>query len=94
VAAFKLLIKASAALELEAVGTKRERQRLVARISSLASEPRPSGSETLAGYVALLRIRQGKCRVVYTVDDAQLSAEVIKIGNRREMRHAVKRERS
>jgi len=86
VAAFELLIKASAALELEAVGTKRERQRLVARISSLASEPRPSGSETLAGHVALLRIRQGNCRVVYTVDDAQHSAKVVKIGNRREMR--------
>lgn len=84
-AAFRLLIKPSAAIELEAIGTKRERQRIVARIRSLATEPRPAGSERLAGRVALLRIRQGNSRVLYTVDDAQRSTDVIKIGNRREL---------
>ena len=85
-ASFRLLIKPSAALELEAIRNQRERRRLVAGISSLATELRPLGSEALAGRVALRRIRQGKCRVVDIVDDAQLSAVVVKIGNRREMR--------
>ena len=87
-AAFRLLIKPSAAVELEAIGNQRERRRLVARISSLTRDLRPLGSETLAGHDALRRIRQGKCRVVDIVDDAQLSAVVVKIGNRREMRRS------
>lgn len=51
-AEYKLLIKPSAAKEIDAVGTKRDRQRIVGRIQSLAIEPRPPGSEKLAGSAA------------------------------------------
>jgi mRNA interferase RelE/StbE len=85
VAEYRLLIKPSAAKEIEAVATKRDRQRIVSRIGSLAAEPRPLGSEKLAGPRALYRIRQGQYRVVYYIDDRQQAIVVIKVGHRREV---------
>jgi len=80
-----LLIKPSAAKELDGIGTKRDRQRVVGRTQSLATDPRPSGSEKLAGSSALFRVRQGQYRVICTVDDTRRCVEVIKVGHRREI---------
>ena len=84
-AGYRLLIKPSAVKELEAVGTKQDRQRIVRRIESLADEPRPPGSEKLAGTAALYRVRQGHYRVIFAVDDAQRTIEIVKVGHRREV---------
>ena len=84
-AEYRLLIKPSAAKELEAIGTKRARQRVVSRIRSLASEPRPAGCEKLAGSTALFRIRQGQVRVICLVDDARHVINVIKVAHRSEV---------
>ena len=88
-AEYRLLIKPSAAKEVESIGNKRDRQRIVGRIQSLATEPRPPGCDKLAGPAALFRVRQGQYRVVYTVDDARHSIEVIKVGHRREVYRGV-----
>jgi len=85
VAEYRLLIKSSAANEIEAIGTKRDRQRIVGRIQSLAAEPRPAGCEKLAGTATLFRVRQGQYRVIYAIDDAQGCVEIIKVGHRREV---------
>jgi mRNA interferase RelE/StbE len=85
VAEYRLLIKPSAAKEIDAIGTKRDRQRVVARIRSLAADPRPFGCEKLSGSGALFRVRQGQYRVIYTVDDTRHAIEVIKVGHRREV---------
>lgn len=84
-AEYRLLIKPSAAREIEAVGIKRDRQRIVGRIQSLATDPTPPGNEKLAGPTALFRVRQGDDRVTYAVDDAHRTIEVIKVGHRREV---------
>ena len=84
-AAYKVLIKPSAAKEIEAIGAKKDRQRIVARILALASKPRPMGSEKLAGFEGRLRVRQGQFRVVYAIDDASRTVEVVKVGHRREV---------
>ena len=83
--AYRLAIKPAAAKELDRVGQKRDRVRIVARIQDLASEPRPPGCEKLAGGVQLYRLRQGQYRIVYEIDDKVRSADVIKIGHRREV---------
>ncbi len=84
-ALFKLSIKPSAGKELEAVGSKADRTRIVAKITALASNPRPHGSEKLAGYEDRYRIRQGNYRVVYLIDDAGSEVTIYKIGHRREV---------
>jgi mRNA interferase RelE/StbE len=72
VASYRVLIKPSAAKEIEAVGQREDRQRIVTRIRSLARDPRPLGSEKLSGKGDLYRIRVGRYRVVYSVGDAEL----------------------
>ncbi len=82
-ASYKLLIKPSAAKELETL-PKKDRQRIVTRIRSLSVEPRPSGCEKLSGH-DLYRVRQGNYRVLYAVHDDDLVVVVITIGHRREV---------
>ena len=82
--AYSLTIKSAAAKELDRVGQKRDRIRIVARIQDLASEPRPPGCEKLAGSAQLYRLRQGQYRIVYEIDDKVRSIDVIKTGHRRE----------
>jgi len=85
VAAYRLLIKASAGKELERLGTKSDRLRIVERIQALADDPRPHGYEKLAGYADRFRIRQGNFRVVYLVDDQRREVTIFKVGDRKEI---------
>jgi mRNA interferase RelE/StbE len=85
VAGYRLLIKPSAKKEIEALDQKRDRQRIIGRIAALASEPRPTGCEKLAGGEGRYRIRHGSFRVVYAIDDTARTVEVVKVGHRREV---------
>jgi mRNA interferase RelE/StbE len=85
VASYRLLLRASAGKEIEAISPKRERQRIVARIRRLADEPRPRGAQKLAGHRDRYRIRQGPYRIVYAVNDAAAEVVVVKVGHRREV---------
>lgn len=82
-ASYRLLIKPSAAKELEALPT-RDRRRVVQRVRALAEDPRPPGAEKLRG-IELYRVRQGDYRVLYEIADAERAITVIKIGNRRDV---------
>lgn len=84
-ALYKLSIKPSAGKEIEAVGSKSDRSRIVAKIAALAANPRPHGSEKLAGYDDRYRVRQGSYRVVYEIDDDASHVTIYKIGHRREV---------
>ena len=80
---YSLFLKKSAERDLRKI-PQADLQRITQRIKDLASIPRPSGSEKLAGQGSY-RIRQGDYRVVYTVDDDHRLIEIIKIGHRREV---------
>jgi mRNA interferase RelE/StbE len=83
VASYKLLIKPSAATEIEA-SPKKDRLRIIKRIQSLYSDPRPPGCEKLSGHDDKYRVRQGVYRIVYSVSDIELVVCVVKVGHRRE----------
>ncbi|MBD2550902.1 type II toxin-antitoxin system RelE/ParE family toxin [Microcystis elabens FACHB-917] len=82
---YSLSIKTSATKELEAISDKSTLCRLIEKIRSLATQPRPSGSEKLAGRPNLYRVRQGNYRVIYTVDDQSRVVNVVKVGHRRDV---------
>ena len=84
-AEYRILIKSSAAKEIEAVDAKIERQRIVARIRALAKNPRPPGSEKLAGYADRYRARQGRFRIIYLIDDQRREVTIFKIGHRKDV---------
>ena len=82
---YSLSIKPSAAKELQAISDKATLTRLIDKIKSLATQPRPSGSEKLAGRPNLYRVRHGNYRVIYSVDDQWRVVDVVKVGHRRDV---------
>jgi mRNA interferase RelE/StbE len=78
------LIKPSAVKDLEVIPLKRDRQRVVERISKLAEDPRPSGSEKISGQDKY-RVRQGRYRILYTIEDQNLLVQVVKVGHRKDV---------
>ena len=68
-AKYRLQLKASAAKEIEKIGSKSDRRRIVEKVSGLAANPRGQGAEKLAGYEDRYRVRQGDYRIVYLIDD-------------------------
>ena len=84
-ARYSLRIKPSATREIENVGQKKDRQRIVADVRSLADNPRPPGCEKLVGVQKRYRIRVGRYRVVYSVYDRELVVVVVRVGHRKEV---------
>lgn len=84
-ASYSVFIKPSAAKEIEAIGQKKDRQRIVDHIRLLARDPRPSGCEKLAGEHERYRVRVGRYRVIYSVSDAELRVAVVRVGHRKDV---------
>ena len=80
---YRIVIKKSAAKEIEKIQNK-DRIRIVEKIRSLSSDPRPSGSKKLSGQEKY-RIRQGNYRILYQVIDDALVINVVKVGHRRDI---------
>ena len=82
-ASYNVLIKRSAAKELEGLPPKVRRQ-VAAKLAGLAVTPRPQGVEKLSGQEKY-RVRQGNYRVLYSIDDTAKTVTVVKIGHRRDV---------
>jgi mRNA-degrading endonuclease RelE of RelBE toxin-antitoxin system len=80
VAEYGLSIKASAAKEIAALGTKTDRQRVVQRIQQLAVDPRAVGSEKLAGYADRYRVRQGQYRIITSLMTGDAKSQSSRLG--------------
>ena len=83
-ASYRLLIKPSAAKEIEA-SPKKDRLRIIKRIQALSYDPRPAGCEKLSGHDDKYRVRQGAYRIVYSISDIELVICVVKVGHRRDV---------
>jgi mRNA interferase RelE/StbE len=83
VASYKILIKPSAAKEIEEIPL-RDRRRIVARIQELSTDPRLPGCQKLSGQDKFC-LRQGVYRIVYSVNDDELAVLVVKVGHRKEV---------
>lgn len=58
--------------------------KILDKIKNLQDDPRPIGSEKLTGQERY-RVRQGTYRIVYSIQDLELTVWVVKIGHRREI---------
>ena len=80
---YSLRIKASAVKSLRRVPTA-ERLRLIEAIDRLATEPTAGG--VLKGeFRGLRRLRVGRYRIVYEVEEGELTILVIRIGHRKDV---------
>ena len=82
-AAYKLFFKTSVQKDLNAI-PKKDIKRILNRIESLAEDPRPSGSEKLTGQERY-RLRQGRSRILYSVQDDELTIWIVKVGHRKDV---------
>ena len=80
---YKVLIKPSAAKEIEGI-PKKDRIRVVERIQGLAQDPRPPGCEKLS-IQDRYRVRQGDYRIVFSIDDGAGTVLIVKVAHRREV---------
>ena len=58
--------------------------RIFSKIESLSLEPRPVKCRKLQGFTNLWRIRIGDYRVIYSIDDATETIDIIAVRHRRE----------
>ncbi len=59
-----------------------DQERVAAKASALATDPRPAGTRKLRGYEDVWRVRVGPYRILYSVDDAEVIVIVLKVGHR------------
>jgi mRNA interferase RelE/StbE len=82
-AAYKLFFKKSVQKDLNAI-PKADLRRILKRIEGLAEDPRPAGCEKLTGQERY-RLRQGKYRILYSIQDDKLTVWVVKVGHRKDI---------
>ncbi len=85
-ARYEVLFKPSVAKDYRGIPPA-DIQRILERIDSLRTDPRPPGAEKLSAQERY-RLRQGVYRIIYSVDDTHLIVEVVKVGHRRDVYRA------
>ena len=80
-AAYRVLFRESVSKDLGSI-PKKELQGILQRISALGEEPRPPGAEKFTGEERY-RIRQGRYRNVYAIQDQELTVWLVKVGHRK-----------
>jgi mRNA interferase RelE/StbE len=82
-AVYKIFFKRSVEKDFKSIPRK-DLKRILDRIEMLADEPRPPDSEKLTGQERY-RVRQGLYRIVYSIQDNELTVWVVKVGHRKDV---------
>jgi mRNA interferase RelE/StbE len=82
-ARYELRFKPSVAKDVRGI-PRTEGRRVLARIESLRDDPRPPGCEKLSAHERY-RLRQGSYRILYSVSDADVAIEIVRVAHRREV---------
>jgi len=80
-AAYNLFFKKLVQKDFDTI-PKKDLKKIMDRISALAENPRPPGCEKLTGHERY-RLRQGRYRIIYSIQDDELTVWVVKIGHRK-----------
>jgi len=78
---YKIYFRKSVLKDLEKIPSK-DLKRIMDRIGSLAVNPRPPGHTKLSGQEKY-RVRQGLYRIVYSIQDAELTIWIVTVGHRK-----------
>ncbi len=82
-AAYKVFFKESVWKDFESI-PKKDLKKILQSIDRLSEEPRPRGCEKLTGQERF-RLRQGRYRIVYSIQDDELTVWVVKVGHRKDV---------
>ena len=81
--AYKVSLRKSVLKDFESI-PKKDLRKIIRRIGMLSEDPRPSGCEKLTS-AEKYRLRQGRYRIVYSIQDDELTVWVVKVGHRRDV---------
>ena len=82
-AVYKILFKKSVWKDFESI-PKKDLKKILKRIELLGEDPTPPGCQKLSGQERY-RLRQGRYRIVYSIQDIELSVWVVKVGHRKDI---------
>ena len=80
-AGYKIFFRKSVWKDFESI-PKKELKRILEKIKSLSENPRPSGSQKLNAQERF-RFRQGRYRIIYSIQDEELTVWIVKVGLRK-----------
>lgn len=63
---------------------KKDLRNILSKIKELSVDPRPIGCEKLTGQDRY-RLRQGKYRIVFSIQDKELTVWIVKVGQRKDV---------
>jgi len=79
-ARYRVVVRKSVSKDLRGI-PKKDVRRILAAIESLADDPRPPGTKKLSSQERY-RVRQGKYRILYEIQDDRLIVRVVKVRHR------------
>ena len=82
-AEYKIFFKRSVEKDFKVI-PKNDLKKILDRIEALAEDPRPQGCEKLTGQQKY-RLRQGRYRILYSIQNDELTIWVVKIGHRKDI---------
>jgi mRNA interferase RelE/StbE len=83
-AEYSIHFRASVEKDFSLIPKGGDLKRILERIERLCEEPRPRGCEKLTGHERY-RLRQGRYRIVYSVQDEELTVWIVKVGHRKDV---------
>lgn len=82
-AGYRVFFKRSVEKDFASI-PKKDVKKILNRIKMLEEDPRPLGCEKLTGEERY-RLRQGRYRIVYSIQDDELTVWVVKVGHRKDI---------
>ncbi|MEN6509545.1 MAG: type II toxin-antitoxin system RelE/ParE family toxin [Smithella sp.] len=82
-AEYKIFFRESVEKDFRSI-PKKDLNKILLRIAALSKDPRPPGHEKLTGQEKY-RIRQGTYRIIYSIQDKELTIWVVKVGHRKDV---------
>ncbi|MBU2515319.1 type II toxin-antitoxin system RelE/ParE family toxin [bacterium] len=82
-AEYKILFKKSVWKDFKSIPDK-DLSRILDLIKGFSKDPRPAGCTKLSGQEKY-RVRLGRYRIIYSIQDRELSVWVVKVGHRKDV---------
>ncbi len=88
-ATYRVKVAKPAVSDLKAVGSKKDRNRILKALERLEVTPRPRGVEKLTDRPGFLRMRVGDYRIVYSIISERLLVLILVIRDRKDVYKAL-----
>lgn len=81
---YRIEVSATAERQIRKLG-REDQIRVLRLIQHLAVDPRPPGYRKLSAHEDVFRVRVGRFRILYSIEDRRLVVIVLKVGDRKDV---------